>query len=657
MQIDRIVRVLKRSAVATIACTFLLSFPAAVTFADDPAPCTPPASTTPGVHWPTGSDASTFVFQCDGQYAGMWTNDHYAYDPATGNRIALDTTTFTYNPATGMWDYTSWDWSSPKGAYTPHTLSVKTPPAGANTQGGPAPSSDDDASSPTTQAALTTAVANGGSGINQTGTFNTTLNNNTGAIMSNVILSGAYSGNADVYANTNGGSATTGNAQAIANIINMLQSSSNVLGDPNMITFTANINGDVNGDLLLDPATLGSMQPGSLSNTLDNNLTINNTTNQTLNNTITLDAGSGDANVIANTNAGNATSGNADAVANIVNILNSAVTAGQSFLGVININGNLNGDILLPSNFVDTLLASNVPHYTVDTSELTNTVTVNQTNNIGVSNDAHAGATSGDATVDANTIGGNATSGLASTNLTVFNLTGSDIVASNDLLVFVNVLGSWYGMIMNAPAGTTAASLGGGVITNSTISNDALNNTNNQAINNHVNVTAETGDATVKDNTNAGNATSGNATASVNLINMINDRLSLNGWFGLLFINVFGSWNGSFGVNTSAGDPITTAQNNSGGAPMFQFNPAGVVPGGSNSNATYSASGSGSGVSNDGVVLAENAVKKAAASLPSTDSVSPIQKAANHMLLPAAGAVFALLILAAGERGRLFRRS
>lgn len=661
MQIDRIIPTLKRSIVATIACTLLLSFPAAAAFADEPAPCAPPAQTDPGVHWPTGSDASTFVYQCDGQYAGMWTNAHYAYDPSTGNRIALDTTVFTYNPATGMYDYTSWDWSSPKGDYVAHTLSVKTPPAGAQTEGGPAPAAASDSSAtPTTAQALANAVATGGSGINQTGTFNTTLNNNTGAIMSNVIISGAYSGTADVTANTNGGSATSGDAQAIANIINMLQSSSNVMGGPGMVTFTANINGDVNGDLLLDPATLGSVQSASTANTLDNNLTVNNTTNATLNNDITLDTASGDANVIANTNAGNATSGNADAVANIVNILNSAVTAGQSFLGVININGNLNGDILLPPNFVDTLLASNVPHYTVNTGELNNNVTVNQTNNVGISNDLHATATSGNATVDANTTGGNATSGLANTNLTVFNLTGSDIVASNDLLVFVNVLGSWYGMIMNAPAGTTAASLGGGVITNSSTNNATLNNTNNESINNHVNVSANTGDANVRDNTNAGNATTGNATASINLVNMINNRLSLNGWFGLLFINVFGTWNGSFGVNTSAGDPVTTAKNDSGSAPMFQF--VSANPGGSNSRATYTPASSTGGATNtgsssdNGVVLAANAVKKAAASLSSSDVISPVQKAANRMLLPAAGVIFALLILAAGERGRLFRR-
>jgi hypothetical protein len=442
----------------------------------------------------------------------------------------------------------------------------------------------------------------------------------------------------------------------------MLQSSSNILGTPGMVTFTANINGDVNGDLLLDPAKLSTVQPATLATSLDSNLTVNNSVDAAINNNVGLDAVSGAATVANNTTGGNATTGNADAVANIVNILNSAVTAGRSFLGVININGNLNGDILLPPNFVDTLLANNVPHYTVNTANINSNVTVNNDNNSTINNDINAAAQSGSAGVTGNTTGGNATSGLANTNLTVFNLTGNNVVASNDLLVFVNVLGTWYGMIMNAPAGTTAASLGGGVLANTTVNNDAtLNNNNTEMINNNIDVNAKTGNALVNHNTTGGNATSGDATASVNLLNMINNSLSLNGWFGLLFINVFGSWNGSFGVNTAAGDPVNMPDSNKGtSTPMFQF--VSTTPGGSTLPATYTYYGNGHGTttggSTDGTVLSasSSAVKKAASNLPTSDSITPIQKAANRMLLPLIGAGLAFLILLAGERQRFQRR-
>jgi hypothetical protein len=660
-----IISIAKRT-IAVALTVVMLNAPASAVFADEAPVCTPPEQTQAGVRWPTGSDSGTFTYQCEGAYAGQWTNAYYVYDPATNSRTALYSPDYSYDCDAGQWYKTQWDYSPAAGAYQLNTVQT-TAPSGMSTGCpvapvvDPAKTVDTDGDgvydSPSTPETLAAAKANGGSAVNLDGTINTDLTNNTTANMVNGILSFANSGDALVAGNTTGGSATSGNARAISNIINMLQSSSNFLGGPDIITFTADINGDVNGDLLLDPAKLGAVQPAGVSANLDNNLTINNSLDAAIDNNIYLGANSGDATVARNTTAGNATSGTADAVANIVNILNSAVTAGRSFMGVININGNLNGDILLPPNFVDTLLASNVPHYTVNTANINSDLTLNNTNNSSINNHVNASADSGDATVANNTSAGNAATGLANTNLTIFNLTGNNVVASNDLLVFVNVLGTWYGLIMNAPAGTTAASLGGGVNSNTTVNDTTtLNNTAKQSINNNINVHANTGDATVASNTSAGNATSGDATASVNLLNMINNSISLNGWFGLLFINVYGTWNGSFGVNTAAGNPVQGPNNGAAGGgsgPMFQF--VSVTPGGSNAGSTYSyGSGDTSGSSSDGVVLAASAVKNAAATL--SDDGSPAQKAVNNMILPGVGVGVAFLILLASERKRFVRR-
>jgi hypothetical protein len=658
----------------------LFNVPAAAVFADDPAPCSPPPVTDTGVHWPTGADATAFTYQCDGPYAGQWTSAYYVYDPATNAESPLYDRNYSYDCSAQKWYMTDWEYAPAQATYVQSTVPTSVPngqatgcpvvnPPAAPVVIDPATidpnktvdtNGDGILDSPTTSANLALAQANGGVAINLDGTLNTAINNSTTASINNGILSFATTGDALVSGNTTGGSATSGDAVTLSNIINMLQSSSNILSDPNLITFTANINGDVNGDLLLDPAKLGTIQPANSAVTLDNNVTVNNSLDTAINNNITLGANSGDASVTGNTAGGNATTGTADAVANIVNILNSAVTAGSSFMGVININGNLNGDILLPPNFADTLLASNVPHYTVNTANITSNTTVNNTNNQTINNNVDLAAASGNATVSDNTTGGSATSGLADTNLTVFNLTGTDVVASNDILVFVNVLGSWYGMIMNAPAGTTAASLGGGVSSNTTVNNDVtLNNTANQTINNNLNVSAQTGDASVTQNTHGGDATTGDATASANIMNMINDSISLNGWFGLLFINVFGTWNGSFGIDTAAGNPVGGPDGTKGdnSTPMFQFVPVSLNAGAGNSSATYSAGGSGSGGSSDGVVLATSAVQKAAASLPSTVGISAAQRATNHLFLPVAGAVLACLILFAGERRRFFGRN
>lgn len=662
---QHIVSVIRKTVVTTLALALVSIFPlsisAPIVAADTP--CSPPPATTPGVHWPTGSDAVAFTYQCDGPYSGMWVSQYYIFDPATLKTTPITQPTYTYNTTTGKWDATVMQYDPPSGAYLPIHVAVANPPAGAPTVGGPVVVTSDPAAPPTSgdedgsdSASTLTAPAScpggsGTSGVSLNGNTDTTINNNTGASMTNTILSGATSGNAGVTGNTSGGSAATGQAQVIANVINMLQSSSNILGDPNTVTFTANINGDVNGDLLLDPAQLSAIQPANDTTNVNNNVTVNNSVDASIANNIDLNAKSGNATVANNTSAGNATSGNAQAVANIVNVLNSAINAGKSFVGVININGNLNGDILLPPSFIDTLLASNVPRYTVNTN-VTNTTTVANVNNATITNHIDADATTGNAIVSNNTGAGSATSGNATTNLTVFNLTGSQVVASNDLLVFVNVTGHWYGMILNAPAGTTAASLGGGVASNTNITNnETLNNTNDQSITNNIHTSAQSGDATVRSNTQAGDATTGDAKSSVNLMNMINDSLSLNGWFGLLFINVFGTWNGSFGINTSAGDPTPTPASAGGPAPTFRFAPhtpaANTYQQTTYTGTTGGANGDAPTTKGNDAVLAAKIIKTAAAADTPT-----LATGHSSYLLPLLGGSLALIILLAGERQR-----
>ena len=588
---------IKASFVTLTALVLTLGLPAfslAVASADE---CTPPSSSTPGVHWPTGSDAGTFTYQCDGAYAGKWLNAYYLYDPATSSRTPLYSPDYSYDCSAGKWYMTEWDYSPADDQFHSYRL-VTSAPAGLDTGcpvAAPAPTAAPTGTSGT--AGVNSPLIDGSSsGTGGTNSINNALNNSltanntTSASMNNVITGVGTSGNALVLGNTAAGSATSGNVQDIANIVNMLQSTSNSLGtDGNLVVFTANIDGDVNGDLMLDPSMISQVQPASVNtvnNDLNNTVTVNNNSNASINNNLNLGASSGDATVAGNTSAGDATSGNAAVIANLVNVINSAITSGRSFLGVININGNLNGDILLPPDFIDQLIAANVPTVTITAPDSTNasnttvnnTTTVTNTNNQGITNNINASANSGTASVDQNTSGGSATSGSASTNITAFNLTGSNVIGANDLLVFVNVLGKWVGLIVNAPPGTTAADLGGGITQNTTVNSDTtVNNTTNQQINNQINTAASTGDASVSRNTKAGNARSGDASNAINLLNVENSSLSLSGWLGILFINVFGTWNGSFGINTAAGDPasnpVAYAAAN-GFAPVFRFVPS-----------------------------------------------------------------------------------
>lgn len=666
------------SGAVLVLSSFTLLATGGAAYADDQPPCTAPADSTygNGVHHPTGSAAGTYTYSCD---TGLWSNQYYSYNPVNNSYTATYARDYSYDCAGGQWYMTEYDFSAADGTY--HKNRVVTGDPGLAT-GCPAPvTPPSSAGGGTTDTgtlggggATGNSVAGTGpgssNGTSGTITLNGSTTNNNTLGMTNGITSGASTGNAFVTGNTTGGSAASGDAMSLANIANLLQSTSNVFG-PGTTTFTANINGDVTGDFMFDPSAVMNTGPGS-SNTTDNNLQVNttntNNTNAQINNTIDVGATSGDATVSGNTTGGDATSGNAQAIVNLMNLINSTVAAGQSFIGTININGNLNGDILLPQGVLDQLLASTGPgSNNVANANLTDnsTTTNNTTETIG--NNITSSATSGNASVAGNTSAGSATSGNAGTNVTLLNLTGSNTIGKNDLLVFVNVLGKWVGMIMNAPAGTSAAELGGGItstgpgsnnLANATLTdNSTTTNNANLAINNDVNVHANSGNATVTNNTTGGNARSGNANTAVNILNMTGSNLSLSNWFGILFINVFGMWNGSFGVNTSAGDPASNPSNN----PVQTANQESMKAA-FKQFASFVAHGSGGTGSSNTAPDTNSAVLGTATSVAkkvaTTDTTLPTPDNAPHAsyLLPIVGLGLAGAILVFSERGRIFGR-
>jgi hypothetical protein len=216
-------------------------------------------------------------------------------------------------------------------------------------------------------------------------------------------------------------------------------------------------------------------------------------------------------------------------------------------------------------------------------------------------------------------------------------------------------------MIINAPAGATAAELGGGVTQSTTNStNTTLDSATNDLINNNINANATSGNADVSSNTSGGSATSGNADTAVNLLNVENSDLSLSGWFGILFINVFGTWNGSFGSSTYFADldAANSASGNSGSnstvaAPMqvFRFLPK---TGSSTSSSDPSSGGSANGgsttdsSSNNGIeaILTSDHARNVANGAP-----TPKLQAATRgsLLLPILG-VIAFVLYVIGDR-------
>lgn len=448
--------------------------------------------------------------------------------------------TYTYDETTGRWSSNKWTYDATTNTYVPAT----TPKPSVE----PTSDTPSEEQSGQTQAAAT--ASNTGPSSNNTldstthasGTTDITSNQT----VNNTLNSDATTGNAGVTHNQTAGGAKTGDATAGTTVINTVHST--VQGDTAGVAhFTADIHGDVTGDIMLYPAIDGA----TASSTTNINSDTDITTNSELTNNLNLKAASGDADVSGNTSAGDAESGNAHAVANVLNLINTIIAANKSFVGTINIYGNLNGDILVSPEFIPQLLGSNA----TSTNSIETSLSASLDDDQAIINNIKLSAESGEADVSNNTNGGSATTGTADTNLTVLNLTGREVDAKNSLLVFVNVLGKWVGMIVDAP-GATAAAIGSGVTNNKTTINGELTADTNSKITNNIDLSAESGDARVTGNTTGGNAKTGNATASANIANISTSTFKLSDWFGVLFINVFGSWVGCFGIDTEAGDVV-----------------------------------------------------------------------------------------------------
>jgi hypothetical protein len=468
--------------------------------------------------------------------AAVYASDDY-YDAENDK---WNSSEWVYNPTTKQYEAAPTPTPSP--TPTPEPPAEETNPPADNT-----PSTDSSAADITAQT---------GPSSNSTVTDDTTANSDTNinnkSTIDNSLDSNASTGNAGVMQNTNGGNATTGDASADATIVSSVHSTVGTGETSGIAHFTIDLYGDVNGDIVVGPA-MANAEVDKTTN-INSNTNVNN--DASITNNINLTAQSGDATVSGNTMAGSAQSGDARAVANLINLINTVIAANKSFVGTINIHGNLNGDILLSPEFIPQLLAANGDS-TVE-SNINMPLSTNINDNQTIVNNVDLQATSGTATVTDNTSAGSAQSGTAQTDLQILNLTGHEVDAENSVLVFVNVKGKWVGMIMDAP-GSTAAAFGSGVTRNDVNLASTSNLNNKASITNNINVAAISGDATVSSNTSGGDAKTGNASASANIANIIGSKFNLSGWFAVLFINIDGDWTGWALKDTDAGNKIAGA--------------------------------------------------------------------------------------------------
>ncbi|GIW61716.1 MAG: hypothetical protein KatS3mg089_0568 [Patescibacteria group bacterium] len=497
-------------------------------------------------------------------------------------------------------------------------------------------------------------VVNSNNGANSTNTGSATLSNSdslnqgNGGVIANYVDSATVTGNNSTSYNNGNSTLTTGNANTTGTIFNNINS--NLAG---VTVSEFNIEDDHLGDYVLDfaancvancgssPTAVSNINNGSGSaNTATSNTTNNDSTSQTNNGTVindmTLVANSGDNTASFNT-GGNSSivTGDANVAANILNFVNNNL-AGNVLLGVVNIFGDLIGDIILPDNPCSTCSQSNTAvANTNNGSGSTNTASV-------TTNNAENQFQSNDATIENNLVfnantGGNSTSfntggdssvttGSSNINAQVLNIANTNISGGDWWLVIVNNAGQWIGQILGAPQGTTVAGSAGthffvdeyGQIT-AINANNGSNSVNSAAANisntstitqnnsahvvNNINLSANTGNNKSSFNTGGDSSiVTGDAKIVANIINFVNNNIVGSGRLVVTFVNVFGNWIGDFVTpgqkKQHQNDQIATnSQNNSnhawrGGLDQQQLNQGNTATSSNESNTQKSNSDS-----------------------------------------------------------------
>jgi len=353
-------------------------------------------------------------------------------------------------------------------------------------------------------------------------------NNNSDAGQSATIETGDAVTLSDTYNEVNTNIVSNNYQQTVINVDRTYNGDINLLdqfqllvnGDPNEII------PDPNGDLVI-------------SNENDAEVTNNiQTTANTGGNTISSENGPGDA-------AANIQTGDAVALSDTVNVVNTNIVGNNVLFAVVNIYGEWNGDLIVPGEGLLEVAPS--PVYTE--TEITNENEVAIDNNVAVKANTGGNEIASEGSLN----NAEVVSGATEAGAEVLNIVNTNIVKNNFFFLMINNLGSWTGQILNWNTETAnydnIFSYDFGTLDNAespTINGIlAIFNRNTAKIENNVNVTANTGGNIINTEGNGSQAGvyTGKAMAEAKVINFINTNIVGNNWFFGL-VNVMGSWKG-----------------------------------------------------------------------------------------------------------------
>ncbi|MBI2024445.1 DUF11 domain-containing protein [Candidatus Giovannonibacteria bacterium] len=357
------------------------------------------------------------------------------------------------------------------------------------------------------------------------------VENTNDAEVSNEISSTASTGENIADGNSATSTIITGDANAAADVINIVNT--NII-DSNGRMAILNAFSSLFGDL--DLTSLENFQScGECSGIL--NIGANNENNAEITNDIVVRAITGENSASGN-GSGVIATGDANAAANVLNVVNTNVVGSNYLLLVFNNFGDWNGDVIFPSKYNFNLCCTlNVP------------AGISNSNSASVDNGVSVDAQTGENSADGES-GGLIVSGNSNSAVNVLNQVNSNVLSSDSVYVAFRFFGDWSGNVYSAPEGFSWTQTDNGLIllgggnSGGAGSNMEISNENNATIQNSVRVFALTGQNSVNGNANGGVIVTGDANAAANVVNVVNTNVLGRNWV-LALVNIFGNWNGN----------------------------------------------------------------------------------------------------------------
>lgn len=382
-------------------------------------------------------------------------------------------------------------------------------------------------------------------------------NENEGELINKVAVE-ASTGENFANENASGTAILTGDALALVNILNFLNT--NIVGS-NFEVFLQDILGNESGEIdlnqlwkeiLTQSGQEGLSLAGEISS-LSLKLLVENVNQAYLENNVNVEASTGENQADGNKEAKIET-GEAAAVANVNNFVNTNILGAEFFLGTINILGEFEGNLILPQ-------PENFRGVSEENLEQSFLVFQNQ-NQAEVENQIEVTASSGGNEESGNKGDSVIKTGGAVAIANVFSLVNLNIWQNSWFVLLINNLGNWTGRIFGwstseakeePQEGNQVFQVGmkqsASKEENLELKAESLplvsfQNKNQAIVKNNIKTTASTGQNQANENQGEVQIETGNAFSLANLFNFVNLNVLGGRWFFGL-VNVLGDWRGN----------------------------------------------------------------------------------------------------------------